>query len=307
LVLAVTVLWQKGIAPQFMEVDSRLKLNPQQMLAKLHTWGHVFFAQIPSLFFKTPAFLQPVHFLPVVIFALAAWFGLSKSVANSKNDEVHRFLLVSALCFLSSSSIFILSNESANSWGYQARGLSSTWFALSILLGSLSSINGLKKVIILPSIVIFGIMSTLSFVIQRDNYVQSWKVQMAIVSNILGLINKNQIADNAIIIGDVPKFVTPNFNDEIIFSQPWDFGGALALFSHGKVKEGAVIDSKRQDFNRLLISNDVIMINDWWKTNADKLWLYEFDPVSQQGIISKVKNVDSFREKMNSLGYKSAP
>jgi hypothetical protein len=307
LVLAVTVLWQKGIAPQFMEVDSRLKLNPQQMLAKLHTWGHVFYAQIPSLFLKTPAFIQPLHFILIGIFALAAWLGLSKPMMSNKNDGIYRFLLVSILCFLSTSSIFILSNESANSWGYQARGLSSTWFALSILLGSLSSINGLKKVIILPSIVIFGIMSTLSFVIQRDNYVQSWKVQMAIVSNILGLINKNQIADNAIIIGDVPKFVTPNFNDEIIFSQPWDFGGALALFSDGKVKEGAVIDSKRQDFNRLLISNDVIMINDWWKTNADKLWLYEFDPVSQQGIISKVKNVDSFREKMNSLGYKPAP
>lgn len=307
LVLAITVLWQKGIAPQFMEVDSRLKLNPQQMLAKLHTWGHVFYAQIPNLFSKISVFLHPTHFIPAAIFLLAAWFGLFNSAKHKNNAEINRFLLVSIVCFLSSSSIFILSNESANSWGYQARGLSSTWFAFSILIASLSSLDGLKKIIVLPLVLIFGVLGTISFSIQRDNYIQSWKTQMIIVKDVLRLINKNQISDGAIVIADVPKFVTPNYNDEIIFSQPWDFGGAIAIFSDGKVKDGAVIDSKRKDFNQMIISKDEIVIYGWWKTKADKLWFYEFDPSIQQGSISKINGIDSFRERAISLGYKPTP
>ena len=306
-VLAIIVLWQKGIAPQFMEVDSRLKLNPQQMLAKLHTWGHVFFAQIPSLFIKSLTYVQPSHFLLSALFILALFLGFFKNQTSKKTSEVFRFLIVSALCFLASSSIFILSNESANSWGYQARGLSSTWFSLSILLGALSSLVVLRKVIILPLITALGVMSTLSFVIQRDNYIQSSKTQMIIISNVLDLIHQKNIPNNSVVIGDVPKFLIPNYNDEIIFSQPWDFGGALALFSNGKVKDGAVIDSKRQDFNRLLIKNNDIEINGWWKIGVDKLWLYEFDYDQQKGVLSKIESINSFSEKMHALGYKATP
>ena len=306
-VLAIIVLWQKGIAPQFIEVDSRLKLEPQQMLAKLHTWGHVFFAQIPSLFIKSANYAKPSHFLVCAIFILTIFLGFFKSEVSKKTDEVFRFLIVSALCFLASSSIFILSNESANSWGYQARGLSSTWFSLSILLGGLCSLVALRKILILPLITVFGVMSTLSFVIQRDNYIESWKTQMIIISDVLDLIDRENSPNNIVVIGDVPKFLTPNYNDEIIFSQPWDFGGALALFSNGKVKDGAVLDSKRQDFNRLLIKNNDIEINGWWKTNVDKLWLYEFDTTEQKGVISKVQSINSFKEKMHAIGYRAAP
>jgi len=306
-VLAIIVLWQKGIAPQFMEVDSRLKLNPQQMLAKLHTWGHVFFAQIPNLFIKSLAYVKPSYLLLSALFMLAIFLGFFKNQVRKKTDEVFRFLLVSIFCFLASSSIFILSNESANSWGYQARGLSSTWFSLSILLGGLCSLIGLRKVIILPLIAALGVMSTLSFAIQRDNYIESWKTQVIIIGDVLELIDRENISNNIVVIGDVPKFLTPNYNDEIIFSQPWDFGGALALFTNRKVKDGAVIDSKRQDFNRLLINGNEIEINGWWKTGADNLWLYEFDTTQQKGVISKVQSINSFKEKMYALGYKGAP
>ena len=306
-VLAIIILWQKGIAPQFMDVDSRLKLEPQQMLAKLHTWGHVFFAQIPNLFIKIANYVKPSHSLLCAIFILTIFLGFFNSEVSKKTDKVFRFLIVSALCLLASSSIFILSNESANSWGYQARGLSSTWFSLSILLGGLCSLMALRKVLILPLITVFGVMSTLSFVIQRDNYIQSSKTQMVIISNVLDLIHQKNIPNNSVVIGDVPKFLIPNYNDEIIFSQPWDFGGALALFSNGKVKDGAVIDSKRQDFNRLLIKNNDIEINGWWKTGVDKLWLYEFDYDQQKGVLSKIESINSFSEKMHALGYKATP
>jgi len=306
-VLAIIVLWQKGIAPQFMEVDSRLKLNPQQMLAKLHTWGHVFFAQIPNLFIKSWAYAKPSYFLLILLFILAIILGFFKGQISNKADKVYRFIVVSALCFAASSSIFILSNESANSWGYQARGLSSTWFSLSIFLSSLCSLVALRKILILPLIIIFGVLSTLSFAIQRDNYIESWKTQIIIISDVLNLIERENFPNKIVVIGDVPKFLIPNYNDEIIFSQPWDFGGALALFSNGKVKDGAVIDSKRQDFNRLLIKNNDIEINGWWKTGADNLWLYEFNYAQQKGVLSKIESINSFDEKMRALGYRSIP
>jgi hypothetical protein len=166
---------------------------------------------------------------------------------------------------------------------------------------------GLRKIIILPLITVFGAMSTLSFAIQRDNYIESWKTQMIIISDVLNLIERENTSNKMVVIGDVPKFLIPNYNDEIIFSQPWDFGGALALFSNGKVRDGAVIDTKRQDFNRLLIKNNDIEINGWWKTGADNLWLYEFNYTQQKGVLSKIESIKSFDEKMRALGYRSIP
>lgn len=306
IVLGLIVLWQKGIAPLYMEVDSRLKLNPAQMLAKLHTWGHVFYAQIPSLFVKSSSYITLGNILAGSLCIGAIWFGMFRASTRPINAPIYRFWLVSTGCLIASSSIFILSNESANSWGYQARGLSSTWFALSLYITALSSLPFFRKFLFL-FIGSFVIMSTISFEIQRDNYIVSWRIQKLILSDALKLIDQNIDSKNAVIIGDVPKFLNPNYNDEIIFSQPWDFGGALAIFSNGTVKDGAVIDSNRKDFNRLEISQNQITINGWWKTNTDNLWLYEFDPIIQKGSLSRIRSLDQFKDKLNGWGYQNTP
>jgi len=304
-VLAIVILWQKGIAPQFMDVDSRLKLNPQQMLAKLHTWGHLFYAQIPTLFLKSLNYITTDQILTSTLFVLAVWFGYPSKTGedNTLAGVKGRFFLMSFLCFVSSSSIFILSDESATSWGYQARGVSSTWFALCILIASVASYIASRKNILLLFISVFGVASTLSFLIQRDNYIKSWQLQMTIVEDALKQIKNNQVPSNAIVIGDVPKFINPNYNDEIVFSQPWDFGAALAIFTHSHIKDGAVIDSKRKDFSKLVISDQTITLNGWWKTNTTNLWLYEFDPVEKKGQLSHIQSMDAFKEKLSKLGY----
>ena len=113
-VLAIVTLWQKGIAPQFMEVDSRLKFVPAHAIAKLHTFFSVFYRQIPALFLKMPPYLQWGSLV-------AAFFGLlslticrfiNASPLTSSIEKIQRrFLWAALLCFLSSSSIFILSDE----------------------------------------------------------------------------------------------------------------------------------------------------------------------------------------------------
>jgi hypothetical protein len=153
----------------------------------------------------------------------------------------------------------------------------------------------------------FGVASSISFSIQRDNYIQSWQTQMFIIKDIIDLSRKSEIPKNAIIIGDVPKFVNPNYNDEIVFSQPWDFGAALAIFTKQHVKDGAVIDSRNRAFNNIKASKDTITINGWWVTTTDNLWLYEFNPDTRNGKLSKIQNTESFKTKLNELGYQAAP
>lgn len=305
LVLAIIILWQKGIAPHFMDVDSRLKLNPQQMLAKLHTWGHVFYAQIPNLFSKAPAFFTTYQIFTSILLVLSIALGL-KAVPKEQNQKgiVYRFLLVSIMCFFASSSIFILSDESANSWGYQARGLSSTWFCLSILLAAIAALRIWPLTIL---VAIFGVASSVSFSIQRDNYIQSWQTQMLIIQDVVNLAKENLIPSGTTIIGDVPKFANPNYNDEIVFSQPWDFGAALAIFTKQHIKDGAVIDSRNRAFNKITASKDSITINGWWVTTTDNLWFYEFNPDTRNGKLSKIQNTESFKGKLNDLGYQAAP
>ena len=305
LVLAAIILWQKGIAPHFMDVDSRLKLNPQQMLAKLHTWGHVFYAQIPNLFSKAPAFFTPYQIFASILLTLSIALGFKSAPKDqTKASTIYRFLFVSIMCFLASSSIFILSDESANSWGYQARGLSSTWFSLCILLAAIAALR-IWPVTIL--VAVFGIASSISFSIQRDNYIQSWQTQMLIIKDVIDLSRKSEIPKNSIIIGDVPKFVSPNYNDEIVFSQPWDFGAALAIFTKQHIRDGAVIDSRNRAFNNITASKDSITINGWWVTTTDNLWFYEFNPDLRNGKLSKIQSTESFKSKLNDLGYQTAP
>lgn len=288
LILFLVTLWQKGIAPQFMEVDSRLKFQASHIIPKIYTWTHVFFAQIPQLFLKAFYFLNFYGVLTAVILTSVILVALQQKKLNSNYSKCIRFTLVATLCFLSSCSIFILSDESAVSSGYQARGLSSTWFAFALLLSGIFSLIRKNNYYLIASLIGISFFSSLSFSVQRDQYIKSWELQTAIIRDASHLIRLNHLSAPATVIGNVPKYLENNYNDEIVFSQPWDFGSALALNTNRVVVDGFPIDIRNKDLRFINTTDDFVSAQNWAGSNFNNLWFYDFDQKAKKGTLTRV-------------------
>ena len=313
-VLVIVTLWQKGIAPHFMEVDSRLKFVPAHALAKLHTFFSVFYRQIPALFLKMLPYLQ-WSFLVGSCFGLLALM-ISRHTSSSPSVLIisptspsqtsiekvkHRFLWATLLCFLSSSSIFILSDESAVSGGYQARGLSSTWFAFVIFL---AVINPASKVICTFwtwVLGVFFVLCVLCFSVQRDQTIAAWQLQLSIIADANQLLSQEALEPKAIVLGDVPHYLPNNYNDEIVFSQPWDFGSALAITNSKQILPGPVIDSSRGELRQLKLENNIVTAQNFAGTSLENFWVYQFNSATNQGSLLRIADAAQFNEWQKTL------
>lgn len=293
-VLLLVILWQKVLAPQFMEVFSRLDINGSHLLRNLYTWISVFIFQLPKLFIKA---IPAISLYELVVFLfIGAFFYLGMQQEKKQQGQKLNwgFFWICLASFVSSSLIFILSDQSAVSWGYQARGLSSTWFALAILLACLTQMASLStskiRLVSIFLIVFFTCFSALSFSIQRDKYIESWQLQMHILGDAVALIKKQAIGPNASIIGNVPRYTPNNYNRELVFSQSWDFPAALVLYAQNQVRGGIVVDSRGNDLQNLRIENGIATVNDKGIVDFTNLWLYDYEPKTNKGELSRIKN-----------------
>lgn len=296
-ILILVIFWQKLLAPYFMEVYSRLNFNPAHISRNLFTWIHLFIAQIPSLFIRA---IPYISYEALAIFGLLAslFWILRKNIAHNWNEHTRAlnlfFLIISTGALLSSSLIFILTDESAVSWGYQARGLSSTWFALAIWVASIvnfsQTLNKAFQAVWLLITLFFICLSTLSFSLQRDKYIESWQLQMHILQDVNRLIQVNNIKKTDSIIFDVPKYTPNNYNRELVFSQSWDLPVALTIATGQQIQSGVVIDSRSKNLNGLRIQNDNALVDDGGKVDLKNLWLYDFDPSTKKGSLIFIKN-----------------
>jgi len=313
-VLVIVTLWQKGIAPHFMEVDSRLKFIPAHAFAKLHTFFSVFYRQIPALFLKIPPYLEWASLVSTCFGLLALIissyiFSAHPSLVNlsafkspiSFDKMGHRFFWAALLCFLSSSSIFILSDESAVSGGYQARGLSSTWFAFAILLATINLMSGILHKVWSWLLGAFFVLCILCFNVQRNQTIAAWQMQMVIIDDANELIRRYAVPPKATVLGDVPHYLPNNYNDEIVFSQPWDFGSALAITNSNHILPGPVIDSSRRELRQLKLENNVVTAQNFAGANLENFWIYQFDAITGKSSLSHISNPNQFNEYLKSI------
>ena len=315
-VLMIAVLWQKGIAPHFMSVDSRLKFIPSQSIAKLHTFFHVFYRQIPKLFWNMSSYLQWSSVLCAILglasFYISTFLDANKTPINSKSPENpenqsinQRFTFTAFFCFLSSSFIFILSNESATVSGYQARGLSSTWFSFAILLCAMVMHQGILQKVGKLLIALLLAFCILSFSVQRDQTIRAWQMQLAILNDAIDLLQSQKVPAGATILGDVPHYLSNNYNDEIVFSQPWDFGAALALTYTKPINPGPVLDSSRNELRQLRIENGIVLAQNFIGSDLSNFWAYQFNSQTNQGTLVQIANAEQFESFIQQLAERA--
>jgi hypothetical protein len=299
-VLLLVILWQKALAPQFFEDMSRLRFNSSHIIRNFYTWVSVFAFQLPNLFLKS---FSHISFQAVLLFALIAalfWMGARQDEQRKNQNPEKWFLMISLASFFSSSLIFILSDESAVSWGYQARGLSSTWFCFAIVIACLTqlidSFSRAQRNFYLISIYLLTSFSVFSFCIQRDKYIESWDLQLLILQDAVALIQKQAIGPNASILANVPRYTPNNYNRELVYSQSWDFPAALVLYAQDQVRGGIVVDSRGKDLQNLRIEGDFATVNDQGKVDFINLWLYDFEPSTKRGTLTRLKNSEELNQ-----------
>lgn len=314
LVIMLMLCWQKLIAPQlFSIVYSRLEFSWAKTYWGLDGWLSIFYQQLPALFKK----LGPLAGLQMgvlvllialgvlVLYLLLLWVIRARSALTSRQPKSRFVLLsISAVC-LACYVLFALGGAQEVAIGtYAARILSSTWIAFALLFSALvGSSFGLARYFFMVCLIGVTILSATAFTISRDRYIASWKMQQTIIADVLQQIKKQSIQGPIAVVGDVPQYLSNSFNQEIVFSAPWDFGFALRIYSRGQVTGGAVIDSARGLFHDLKLQGDEILLDGFWRASPPNLWLYRFDPKTDQGSLAPMGTPAQLRTELLTLGY----
>ena len=128
--------------------------------------------------------------------------------AFASRQPTSRFVLLSigAVC-LACYVLFALGGAQEVVIGtYAARILSSTWIAFALLLAALvGSTLGIVRYFFIACLISVTVLSATAFTVSRDRYIASWKMQQAIIADVLQLIKKQSIQGPIAIVGDVPQ------------------------------------------------------------------------------------------------------
>ena len=309
LVLAIVYLWQKVIGPNFFHFHSRLNFSIANAIPSFFSWLGIFYYDAPNLFLKARKFLSINLLISSLIFVGAMTFSWRMIVNSTRSSEakVVPYFLVTLLCFLGSSSILMLSGATADIGGYDSRALSSVWICFALFCSGVAALFLkswpilFKKIAALICLIIL-FFSSLAFGIQRDNYIKSWAIQIFIIEDAVSLISSSTLEKSATVIGNVPQYLSHNYNNELIFNTYWDFTAALRVFTNERVKGGPVIDAQAGNFHNLRVMNGGLSIDGIKINDFSKLWFYDFDQTLSRGSLVKLNSLQELKAKLASLG-----
>jgi hypothetical protein len=300
IILILTILYQKFIMPHFMVVYSRINSDFSSAALKLvwTGWNAAVFHDFPMLllaaisYFKFSLF-RKMGIILFFTFLIALYFlrekiGIETKSGFFKKKNIYLFIIFTVV-FIGSSSIYIFSGRIATISGYENRGLSATWFSLSLLFAFLGS-RLLKTKI--RSVIILGFLFVvfLAFIAQRNNYLKSYQLQNNIISD---LLKKDEIAKSKgnFIVGNVPRYVSSNFNDEEVFNYFWDFGTMAKLKSGGAVRGGYPLTFSRAIDINVSMQGESLLIGTDCRTKMENIWYYKYDQMSRISSLRKIGNI----------------
>ena len=305
--MVLVVIWQKLIAPElFSVVYSRLEFSWARTYWGVDGWLAIFYEKLPNLFIKLFN-LYRTQTLWIFFGVIATFVIIYKLISrqHEKTGQARLFLVGAVLVCLGCYVLFALGGaKEVEIGGYGARILSSTWLALALLLAALLAVmRGILRKFIIGLLILFTALSCAAFVVSRDQYIASWQLQQRILTNVIQSIQKQGISGQIQILGDVPQYLDKNFNNEIVFSTPWDFGFALQIFSQGQITGAAVIDSARGIFHELKLQDQGVLLDGYWKAAPPNLWFYAFDAKNQASTFRALSNSSQLNRQLLALGY----
>lgn len=306
-VLLTSLIWQKLLGPLFIEIPTRLNFEFSSIIPQFLAWASIFYEGIPHLIRKSFSYSTPSAYVLTILFLLLVAISQKLDRHVQSRSKYFLFFLITLMTFVASASLYVLSGVPVEIGGYGSRGLSSAWFSFALLIAGFSGIwNGRKHPIAIVLIAIFLFFSLRPFIASRNNYIQSWKLQNAILGNFLEQSKAVQIGPNSLVISNLPEFTRNNFNNETVFSTSWDFPAALRLLTNDQVSSGLVIDTRGGNFHSLSYQDRVLQADGFWKTRLEfpskLLWAYEFNSSTSNGTLKPLKTELDLQNQLVSWG-----
>ncbi len=200
-----------------------------------------------------------------------------------------RVLLVLSAVLLINSLVFPLSARLLDISGYENRAVHGVWIFLSMLIAVLACRS--RPALCRAPLLVYVVLLTTAFVTQRDHYSQSYREQLTIVNDCVGKAQSAAgFANGDMVIANVPQFLAENYNNEAVFTQPWDWGKALVIYSGGFIGGGAPFTFQKVEQKRISIKTGSVVFDDWWKADISRLWYYEYDQKTQRSQLLKVRD-----------------
>lgn len=239
---------------------------------------------VSKFLFKTP---WVICFL--LIFPLVFFIASHKQKSKKDNSFLNLWLLFFAL--LCCSVIFLLSGYPAVTYGSYNKMLLPTFVVFCLLLA-----NGLGYLLQQGYWYIVGLIGFLwisSMFIQVQNFNESWRIRKEILTDNAKKINEINLGENAVVLSNVPFFLTDNYNNDHVFWLSWDFSDGLKYF--GLEKEVTTIPFCWQtlfDTDYFSLHNVNTLIKD---QTVDNLWVYEYNLAQKQSTIKKITTLEAYK------------
>jgi len=300
IVFMVTV-YQKVIIPNIMITHSRLHLNEiKSFLNTFWRWLKALFCDLPIML--GDSFSRIFTYNHVELFTLVAicllgsmFFFVLGSQKGTQHVENKNFLLISLLTFFASSLLYILSGAYPDISGYNNRGMTCSWIALSIFIPSfLCYFRKIKCLLILASIIYFFIIC--SFIIQRDQQIIASEYQHIILQDFKKTIQESGYdLSSSYVLANIPANPPDAFNNEVIFNVPWDFPFAVQMYFPNLVKSSAPVNPQMIASGYLKVDgNDVAIFRD--KFPIANLYYYQYSIGERKSTLEYIGKVEQVQK-----------
>lgn len=302
IIVALIFIYQKVIVPLFASDISRLRFEGliiiPQVFAKFLT---VITLDIPYLLLSSLSYVgTQVSFFDlmavILLPALLAVFYLKNRKPISVIPQQQKIFIISAVSALVSLlPFYMLAGVIPTINGYYNRGLISFSLALAMVIAFLGYYAYIKKSRWFFIIPVFIFLYLASFVVQRNNYIDSWRLQNFILGDVLQKANENNLPKEAVVLGNVPEYLKYNFNNETVFSdEVGDFGIALGLKGEGRLSLGDALTKVKIDNGRVKILDGGIAI-DGHRADIKDIWFYQYSLKTKQSFLEKVIDVNQLK------------
>lgn len=317
------LLLQKVVMPSFMPVYSRLTPGTfSGSLGSFLSWCWALLVDFPVLIIDSMQWivmtnpygvdLKPVAAVVAAIFAFLLFatrvrFSLSTQPIIS-GDSRRKLLLLSMvlLALVSASLLFVLSGSPAQIGGYGNRGMTSSWILLAMFLAMAADLFRRRGWELL--VLVLMVLNAWSFMLQRENYARSWILQNEIAQEVARKIKEiNAPVETVSLLGHVPWLVPYSYNDEEVFQNSWDFGGAIWYADHTLNLNAMPLNPINSKKLKIGAANLELT---YWKADYSNLWFFEFNERRGETRLLRVTDAQTMKaiaEQVSTAGFNRWP
>tara|TARA_B100000315_G_scaffold222934_1_gene227322 strand:+ start:403 stop:1374 length:972 start_codon:yes stop_codon:yes gene_type:complete len=172
----------------------------------------------------------PIGILVIVFYYIIFCYKISNSSVIKFNKYFLFIILISLVgCLI----IFIISGYPAVTFGHYNKMMLPSYLLYCIILSYLFNKYLINRYIIFP--VIISLLWITSFVVQLENFTDSWQIRKKIFTDCIIKLEKINLGNDPQLIANVPFFSQRNFNNEHVFWLSWDFFSGVKLFGSEKL------------------------------------------------------------------------